>query len=192
MTLRDRFGHFVRQAVAAPAAAPEAIDPAEAAAVGELVLDDLVPATPADLFAQLAACRAQRVPLLRSGDVEAVVALDAEIARLAVAIEVAGARADELQAEAIGRERARLLDVWRRVEQPKLEAAHARRDELAYLLWNAVDAAADAEDEASGIANALGMSIAQTPQDSMLTRYLWEQWATGHARRIGLMPQRAA
>jgi hypothetical protein len=115
MTLRDRFGHFVRQAVAAPVEAPEAIDPAEAAAVGD-VLDDL-PVSPADLFAQLAACREQRVPLLRSGDVAAVLAVDSEIARLAVAIEVAGARADELQLDAARRERARLLDLWRQVEQ---------------------------------------------------------------------------
>jgi hypothetical protein len=190
MTLRDRFGHFVRQAVAAPVEAPEAIDPAEAAAV-EDVLDDL-PATPADLFAQLAACREQRGPLLRSGNVAAVLAIDSEIARLAVAIEVAGARADELQLEAAGRERARLLDVWRRVEQPKLEATHARRDELAYLLWLAVDAAADAEADAAGIANMLGITIEQTPRDSMLSRYMWRNWAEGHARRVGLMPQRAA
>jgi hypothetical protein len=190
MTLRDRFGHFVRQAVAAPVEAPEAIDPAEAAAV-EDVLDDL-PATPADMFAQLANCREQRVPLLRSGDVEAVLAIDSEIARLTVAIEVAGARADELQLEAAGRERARLLDLWRQVEQPKLEATHARRDELAYLLWLAVDAAADAEDEVSRIANALGFTIEQTPRDSVLSRYLWQIWASNHARRLGLMPQRAA
>jgi hypothetical protein len=187
--LRNRLGHFVRQAVAAPAEAPEAIDPAEAAAV-EDVLDDL-PATPADLFAKLAACREQRGPLLRSGDVAAVLAIDSEIARLTVAIEVAGARADELQLEAAGRERARLLDIWRRVQQPKLEAAHARRDELAYLLWLAVDAAADAEADAAGIANMLGITLGQTPRDSMLSRYLWEIWASNHARRLGLMPRAA-
>ena len=190
MTLRDRFGHFVRQAVAAPVEAPEAIDPAEAAAV-EDVLDDL-PVSPADLFAQLAACREQRVLLLRSGNVAAVLAINSEIARLTVAIEVAGARADELQLEAAERERSRLLDVWRCVEQPKLEAAHARRDELAYLLWNAVNACADAEADAAGIVNMLGITIEQTPRDSMLSRYLWQIWASNHARRLGLMPQRAA
>ena len=189
MALRDRWGHFVRTAIAAPVE-PEAADDVVDVVEGELA--DLVPPQPANLYQQLAACRReQRGPLLRSGDVAAVVALDAEIARLAVAIEVAGARADALHVEAVEHERKRLLDVWRRVQQPKLEAAHARRDELAYLLWLAVDAAADAEAEALTVANVLGIAIEQTPRDSMLSRYLWQNWAVCHARRAGLMPQRA-
>jgi hypothetical protein len=64
-------------------------------------------------------------------------------------------------------------------------------DEARYPFSLAVDAAADAEADAAGIANMLGITLGQTPRDSMLTRYLWEQWASNHARRLGLMPRAA-
>ena len=56
MTLRDRFGHFVRQAVAAPAEAPEVVTAAERAAVEELEdegADFDVPETPTNLHQRL-------------------------------------------------------------------------------------------------------------------------------------------
>ena len=64
-------------------------------------------------------------------------------------------------------------------------------DEARYPCSLAVDAAADAESDASGVASMLGIPVEQTPRDSMLTRYLWEQWAGNHARRLGLMPRAA-
>lgn len=190
---RDAVGRFRgRQAQASEAS--EAIEADELAAVEELaeIADDPLPQSPASLHTLLRAARERREVLLRSGNVEAVIVVDSEITRLVVGLEAAQARIDADYAEAPARERARLLDVWRRVQQPKLEAAHARRDELAYLLWNAVDAAADAEQESAAVATALGITIEQTPLDSMLSRFLWRNWAEGHARRLGLMPQRAA
>ena len=144
----DAVGRFRgRQAQASEAS--EAIEADELAAVEELaeIEDDPLPQSPASLHTLLRAARERREVLLRSGNVEAVIVVDSEITRLVVGLEAAQARIDADYAEAPAREHARLLDVWRRVQRPKLEAAHARRDELAYLLWLAVDAAADAEQE---------------------------------------------
>ena len=195
MTLRDRFGHFVRQAVAAPAEAPEVVTAAERAAVEELEdegADFDVPETPTNLHQRLAELRAQRADLLRDGAVDRVLTVNAEIARCMVAVESAQAQADRFYAEAPARERARLLDLWQRVHLPKLQAAWAERDAAAYQLWLLVDQAADAEYEASAVAAALGIQVEQTPRDSVLTRFLWERWAGAHHARLGQVRQRAA
>ena len=190
---RDAVGRFVTRSAQASEAS-EAIEADELAAVEELaeIENDPLPQSPASLHTLLRAARERREVLLRTGNVEAVIVMNSEITRLVVGLEAAQARIDADYAEAPARERARLLDLWQRVHGPRLEAAHARRDELAYLLWLAVNAAADAEADAAGIANMLGITLGQTPRDSMLTRYLWEIWASNHARRLGLMPQRAA
>jgi hypothetical protein len=196
MTLRDRFGHFVRQAVAAPAEAPEAIDPAEAAAVDVLEdeggLADLVPPQPADLHLQLAEAREQRAALLRAGDIEGVITVDAAIARLVVALESAQARIDADYVAAPARERARLLDLWQRVHGPRIEAARARRDAAALEIWQAIDQVAAVESEASPIATALGWSSEITLTEGPVSRWMLTNWIAAHLQRVGQAPPRAA
>lgn len=192
-SLRNRLGRFLpRSAMAA-----EAVEAPEGADV-EVVEDDFaLPATPKAIAAELAdvrkllvEARARREDLLLAGALAELEVLDDEIKRLETAaesFEVRHVAAYETQAElAYGRR----VAAWRAM-QPRLEAARAARDKAAFELWQAVDRAADVEAEAGRIGIALD-NAEITPLEAPLTRYLWQRWAEAHARRIGLMPQRAA
>ncbi len=179
-SLRDRLGHFLPGQARPAEPAADVADQAEA-------VEDVLQEQPADLYARLAELRAQRQQLLAAGDVAAVIILDAEVARLQVAFESAGARADALHAAAAERERTHLVDLWRRVHGPRVEAARTRRDAAALEIWHAIDDCAAVEVEAEGIANMLGFRVEITPTESVITRYMLENWIAAHVQR-----QRAA
>jgi hypothetical protein len=192
-TIRDRFGHFLpRQTQAGEA------DPGE----GEVAEDDavdLVPENPRELTQRLgdelgllrdhlAETHARRQDLLLDGDIAELEAVDAEIRRLELARESIGIRLDATYPAVEVFDQDHRRQAWQAL-RPRFEAAHAERDRLAYELWQAIDQAAAVEAEAE----ALGVEISdRSPPAAPLTRYLWEQWATAHAIRLGLMPRQAA
>ena len=191
MAIRDHLGRFLtaRRAQAA-VVEPEAADGLEAE------LDPLPAADPrafwaeaADLRGQIAALREQRQSLLAAGDIAAVAAADDEIRHLEIvgeSLEVRRRAAEVAQAAAVQNRR---VAAWQAL-RPRFEAARTRRDKAAYELWVAVDDVVAAEAEAESLGVSLGDE--RTPADSVFTRYMLRRWAEAHARRIGLMPQRAA
>jgi hypothetical protein len=191
MTIRDAVGRFMtRQAMAAEPEAAEVIEADELFAVVQVEGADFdLPETPAGLHQRLAALRGERQQLLATGDVDAVVDLDAEIARCMVGLESAQAQADRFYDEAPVRERTRLLDLWQRVHGPRIEAARARRDAAALEIWQAIDDCAAVETEAAAIATALGWSSEITPIESPVTRWMLQNWIAAHMQR---QSQRAA
>jgi hypothetical protein len=188
-TLRDRLtGHFLPRAQAAEGTAPTG------PTVEDLQVEDdfALPATPqtfAELRAQIAGLNAQRQDLLAAGDIAAVAAADDEIRHLEIvgeSLEVRRRAAEVAHAEAAQNRR---VAAWQALRS-RFEAARARRDKAAYELWVAVDDVVAAEAEAESLGVSLGDE--RTPADSVITRYMLRRWAEAHARRIGLMPQRAA
>ena len=188
--LRNRLGHFVRQAVAAPVEAPEVVTAAETATLEELedVLDP-VPQTPeaigaelADVRRLLAEARARREALLLAGDIVGLGLLDQEIARLETAFESYAVRqraAYETQAVAAQNRRAQ---EWARLK-PELERAQSTVARLSFEMFAAVNRLRQVE----GAAAAIGVAVANTPDALYVTGWWLQQRAIEHARAIGAM-----
>jgi hypothetical protein len=188
--LRNAVGRFVRQAVAAPAEAPEVVTAAETATLEELedVLDP-VPQTPeaigaelADVRRLLAEARARREALLLAGDIVGLGLLDLEIKRLETAFESYAVRqqaAYEAQAEAAQNRRAQ---EWARLN-PELERAQSTVARLSFEIFQAIDRLRQVE----GAAAALGVPIANTPAAQWVNGYWLEMRAGEYARATGLM-----
>jgi hypothetical protein len=187
MAFRDKLGHFVRTAIAAPVEAPEAADIGEAQLEDEIdALVPMLPQTFAEIRQQIGALREQRGELLVAGDLDAIAALDRGVARLEIAGQSLAARqqaAAEAQAEL---DHARRAEAWRALE-PHLTAARARRDHRTVLLFEALGEVVDLEAQAEALGIALGDE--RCPGGPPLTSFVLDRWVAAHTAR---QSQRAA
>lgn len=176
-SLRDRFGRFgARPPQAAPAEAGAEVD----VAAEEQAEDDFaLPETPSSLYERLAEAREQRAGLLRDGNIDGVIGLDSEIARLTIAVEVANARAAayDLEQEQLEQSRVRAA---RQALRPQLEAARRNRDHAAFLLFEALNKVVALEEQAEQ----LGISLdGRCPLGLPLTSFNFDPWIAAHLER---------